>query len=92
MPFGTWFRLKGHDAKWLEKSPANRTSRCDNAWQHVVAATEPRLVVDTGRGPTRKRGKGKKHEYLCVGCAFALYEAQPPPRQVDGQERLFDES
>lgn len=76
--------------RWLEKSPANRTSRCDGQWSHVVAPQQPRLQVDNKKGPVRKRGKGKNHQYLCMMCAKERYGLMPPLEQVPGQEQLFD--
>lgn len=88
--YGEWFRIHQTDMRWLANSPVNRTARCDRAWQHIVGPDEPRLQVDTGKGPNRKRGHGKRHEYLCAGCALRFVGTTPPAREVPGQEALFD--
>lgn len=87
--FGTWFRCKATDMKWLEESPANRVARCDRKWNHIVPSEAPRLLVDSGKGPKRKRGRGKQHEYLCAACALLVYGLAPPSSLDDNQEKLF---
>lgn len=90
--FGQWFRVKGVDMQWLVKSPVGRVAHCDRQWAHMVEADEPRLMVDTGEGPVRRRGRKKQNEYLCAGCAAYFYATAPPSMEVPGQEALFDES
>ncbi len=87
--FGAWFRTKKTDMRWLPKSPTDRTSRCDAVWSHVVPPGVPRLQVDSMGGPVRKRGKGKRHEYLCVQCAMERYGVKPPTPVYDNQGELF---
>ena len=87
MTWGEWFRGKGTDMKWLAESPTGVVSRCDRHWGHVVSATSPRLMVDSSQGPLRKRGRGKRHEYVCVACALQYFGVKPPP--LDNQERMF---
>ena len=67
-----WFRYEaqnGHSywVRWLPKSPINRASFCDRC-KRRVERHEPRLCIDSDEGPTRKRGKGKRHEYICSSC------------------------
>ena len=87
--FGDWFRRADVDMKWLCCSPAGVASRCDNRYSHVVPANAPRLMVDSDVGPIRKRGKGKRHEYLCVACARERYGVTPPSMLYTNQEWLF---
>jgi len=68
MKAGRWFRHGEHWVRWLEQSPADRASACDHCHRRVMK-DEPRLQVDNDRGPERKRGKGKRHTYLCGKCA-----------------------
>lgn len=90
MKWNSWFRHKKTDMRWLAKSPANRVSRCDRRYTHVVQPHEARLMVDTDEGPVRKKGKGKRHEYLCMACAFNDYGLRPPAPVMENQERMFD--
>ena len=69
-----WFQYQsqnGHSywVKWLPKSPTNRVSTCDQCLAKVQP-DEKRLRVDNGRGAERKRGKGKRHSYVCRRCAY----------------------
>ena len=89
LQYGKWFRAKGTDLRWLEKSPVGRAARCDRRWSHVVPPGAPRLQADTQAGPLRKRGKGKRHEYLCVECAFEVFGVRPPSVVWENQEKLF---
>jgi len=88
--YNVWFKVSGTDVRWLEKSPANRVSRCDRGWNHVVQPEEPRLVVDNGAGPSRKKGKGKRNEYLCRTCAERYYQTRPPSMLQKNQGELFN--
>jgi hypothetical protein len=87
--FGEWFKVEGTDMRWLKRSPANRTSRCDRNWSHVVTSEKPRLQVDNGEGPSRARGHGKQHEYLCSECAGTFYEQWPPSEMEENQGSMF---
>ena len=78
-----WFMHKGFWVKWLSKSPANRASRCDGC-KRTVLRHEPRLMVDNDKGPERKRGKGKNHQYICTGCAEGV------PAHPENQMGLFE--
>jgi len=87
--YGKWFKVGKVDVRWLEKSPANRTSRCDRFFNHIVKAEDPRFVVDSGNGPERVRGKKKRNEYLCRACAERYYDSQPPSMLAKNQRELF---
>ena len=89
MKYGEWFRVKGQDAKWFATSPINRQARCDKKWNHIVPPEAPRLLVDSGQGPIRKRGRGKQNEWLCAPCAKLWYDTEPPPLLEEMQEKLF---
>lgn len=87
--WNSWFKVSGIDMRWLPRSPANRMARCDRVFNHLVEPDEPRLQVDSDEGPIRKRGKGKRHEYLCQRCAFTAYELQVPSLMDESQQELF---
>ena len=87
--YGRWFKVGGTDVRWLEKSPTNRTARCDRFFNHIVQAEDPRFMVDNGMGPTRVRGKKKRNEYLCRSCADRYYDSQPPSMLKKNQGELF---
>ena len=89
MKWDRWFKLNGLDMKWIARSSVNRVARCDKAFQHVVQAAEPRLVVDNGEGPVRAKGHGKKNEYLCMSCAWSWYQTKPPTDVNENQGELF---
>jgi len=89
MDWNKRFRTYGVDMRWSEKSPVNKVARCDRTWSHIVQADSPRLQVDNGQGPERKRGHGKLHQYLCVACALAMYGQRPPSPMDDNQGELF---
>lgn len=89
MRYGEWFRVAGHDLKWFPQSPINRMARCDKKWNHIVKPEAPRLLVDSGQGPIRKRGKGKRNEWLCAACAKLWFGVEPPSLMDENQEKLF---
>ena len=89
MKWNVWFKQNKTDMRWLKKSTANRVSRCDMVWSHVVQPEQPRLQVDNGAGPARKGGHGKRHQYLCVACAFVHFGIDPPAPVIENQEELF---
>jgi len=85
MKAGPWFMHKGHWVRWLEQSPAKRASACDHCMRRVLQH-EPRLQVDNDKGPERKRGKGKKHTYLCSTCGKDV------PHVTADQLNMFEDS
>ena len=87
--YNEWFRVGGVDLRWLPKSPPDSAARCDRKWNHIVPAGAPRLQADTQTGPLRRRGKGKRHEYLCVQCAYEVFSIRPPSVVWENQEKLF---
>lgn len=89
MKWNTWFRAEGMDMRWMSKSPIGKVARCDNNRMHVVGPDSPRLQVDNGMGPDRKRGHGKRHEYLCQDCAWRFYQTKPPSLMAENQEKMF---
>ena len=89
MKWGEWFKVNGQDARWLARSPVNKVARCEAVWSHVVQPAEPRFVIDTGAGPVRKRGHSKRHEYLCMACAWSGYQTKPPTDVNENQGELF---
>ena len=65
-------------AWWFDRSPANRTSRCDTCYQDVLK-DEPRLAIANGRGRHRVGDKGAvSKQYLCIKCAWKIYTLRPP--------------
>jgi len=89
MKWRDWFRVEGLDMRWLPKSPVDKVARCDRDRMHVVGPDTPRLQVDNGEGPKRKRGHGKQHEYLCQACALRVYGQRPPSLMKENQEKMF---
>ena len=75
--------------RWLMSSPVDAAARCDRSFRHLVAADQPRLQVASGLGPTRKRGKSRRNEYLCVACAAKYYGTKPPSVMKVNQEKMF---
>ena len=64
-----WFKVGELSMQWLPNSPRKKDSRCDDCGA-VVPANASRLRIDNGAGPERKRGKGKRHSYVCRRCSF----------------------
>ena len=68
-----WFIYQGVYVKWYPKSPINRAAFCEafncKGTSRRVERDAPRLCVDSGRGATRVRGKGKKNQWVCQACA-----------------------
>ena len=89
MKWKEWFKTDGVDMRWLARSPVDKTARCDRSFQHVVTAGQPRLVVDSKQGPDRKRGHGRRVEYLCEACALSGYGVRAPTEVNESQEKLF---
>lgn len=85
MNYGQWFRIDGLDARWLERSPANKPARCDRRWNHKVEAQEPRLQLNDGQGPQRARAKGNQPSYLCMSCAADELGLRPPTNPNQGE-------
>jgi hypothetical protein len=89
--YGEWFDHQGTQMRWISGSSGTTPQRCDRVWNHIVQPDEPRLCVDNGDGPPRKRGHGKQHEYICRHCAYRDEGHQLPPIKWDAppQEGLF---
>ena len=62
-----WFQIGDVNMQWLNASPRNKTSQCDQC-ATTVGPWERRLRIDDGKGRYRKGGKGKHNSYLCEGC------------------------
>lgn len=63
----TWFKYDGVNMQWLNSSPNNSESECDRCGR-TVGRSARRLRVDDNKGPQRKRGKSRRHTYLCESC------------------------
>lgn len=84
---GSWFPYKGAWVKWYAKSPINRAAMCEarecKGTTRRVERDAPRLCVDNGKGANRKRGKGKKNQWVCQHCAVDVPKKPIPDNQID---------